>query len=335
MIRIKEQKRLVALFFAVMFFDATGAFAQNSIQSEVKEIQSPTGQPYTQKIIFDTVSISFSQSGYTNNPYIFYRTKVGSPTATEVAHLVNPDFHVKDVKVLGNEMFFCGDFGGKGFIAREVTNSFFTNGTFKWDFIQNSMSIEKIEVFNNQSGLQIVGIGIDPNKQTFFLHYDEPAGNYDIYQSSDPKEVMEDLELNSQHILTVSYLPLQSGTVGVVIRRYDQNNISVATTIQRSFDFKTYNDTLSKFQAKTIWGDYLAVVGTAKDAGTAILAATFAVTINTMPILQADRIEGFNDANIKIRDLTYNDNSGDQTLLILASTTSNTYPNTTLDGVIK
>ncbi|MDR1726097.1 MAG: hypothetical protein LBR28_06890 [Bacteroidales bacterium] len=54
MIRIKEQKTLVALVFTVMVFSAKSAFAQNSIQSEVTQQQDIQ---YTQKVITEDPQI--------------------------------------------------------------------------------------------------------------------------------------------------------------------------------------------------------------------------------------------------------------------------------------
>ncbi|MDR1847930.1 MAG: hypothetical protein LBR17_07450, partial [Bacteroidales bacterium] len=85
MTKFKEQKRLVALFFAVMFFDATSAFAQNSIQSEVWEVTQQQDFQYTQKVITEDpqTTISFTQHQATGE-YEFYRTIMGNPNIQSV-----------------------------------------------------------------------------------------------------------------------------------------------------------------------------------------------------------------------------------------------------------
>jgi hypothetical protein len=322
MIKIKEQKRLVALFFAVMVFDATSANAQ-SIKSEVKEINTATGVPYTQKIVAlnNDTTIAFTQSINGNMPYVFYLTPTPlGITNADVAELVDPNYIVNDVKTLSigsnNLVFFCGEFKGQGFIARAIITNLFAGGTnaFQCNMIQNSVSIDKIEVFNNTSGIHVVGIGTNVNGQSFFLDSDMSTNG--LYYCINQNETLDDLTINNQYVITVGRNNNSQMATDIILRRYDKNNIP-APTNEIAFNFAKSN-ILHKLHVKTIYNDSIAVVGITDNNTASTLAMI--VDATTFGIVKAEYFDGYKYQSIEVRDLTYYPTLKE--LIILEYTTS-------------
>jgi hypothetical protein len=165
--------------------------------------------------------------------------------------------------------------------------------------------------------MQIACIGVDVNNQSFFLHLDYGTLNYEMFYSNYPKEIIDDLEINSQYVVTVGHAnSLSAGGSDIIITRYDINNVNINNQFALNF---AQASVLKKLHAKTIHNDFLAVVGATDYNGAATLAFIFDV-INPLSIPQSEYFIGYKNQNIDVRDLTYY--NVDKKMVILGYTTS-------------
>lgn len=262
-------KKLLLSLIAIVFTIQSLAQTQGVV-SAVREINR-IGEIYSQKIItLDNANAIILSHGSSNGNYEFYKT---ADNSTNADLAIIPDgFIVKDFQILDDGIYFCGSVSNKdigatrGFIARATIYNLFYNASFDFDTIQNTQSIDKIKVYyDNNSAIQIVGIGIDNNVQNLFIHCDENNNwGYDIYQSSSIAEMFDDIILKGNYVVTVGRED-NSGN-NLVVRRYEKNNIANISQI------KFINNTVwlydDSFLADTIGGNCIAAVVSGMDEGT-------------------------------------------------------------------
>ncbi|MDR1846657.1 MAG: hypothetical protein LBR17_00860 [Bacteroidales bacterium] len=331
---ITNNKIIVTILLVLgCFFAISKVFAQTQpIQSEVWNMEGIKGIPYTQKIIKEDMYtlIAFSQIDTQNNPYVFYRTSIGNANI-DVAELP-PEFKVKDMVILNDTIYFCGYIeNSSGFIARAKISDLFYNNYFDFDLISISDSIRKIEVYkrNSDNKIQIVAVGTDTHQIDFFLHSDEVISwSYDIYYNTNYTELVDDLEINDEYVVTVgsvsSYYSSPFGT-GIIIRRYEKNNIP--NNDHQMFAQYAMIPLYDRFQAKTIYGNYLAIVGVVYNdfhpsypIKTLLLIADVMNPTISLPIQQ--NVDG-NFTKDFLRNLTFYD--VDRKMIILESKNSGLY----------
>ncbi|MDR0789509.1 MAG: hypothetical protein LBO06_01795 [Bacteroidales bacterium] len=318
------------LVFAVAIALAMQGFAQTvGVQSVVREI-SQTGQINTQKIISvnqDTVII-LSQT--TNGEFEFYL--VGENASNVDVAEIPANFEVKDLKVLGGLIYFCGQVTQNnqvnGFVARARIADLFKYSNFKWDTIQNSKSIDKIEVYYYESQfVYIVGIGVDNNGKSLFVHCDEYANwNYYIYQSPYADEIFDDIILkdtvvmypitNLKYVITVGR---RNNEKDIVVRTYYKYNIS--NTSEHVYHLFANNDELAPYplHADSLHYKWIAIAGIIEDvSGNDEKTTAFFVDIAATPsfyMYQTQSFGSYNKGDADIRDIMYSEI--DTTLLIV------------------
>jgi hypothetical protein len=169
--------------------------------------------------------------------------------------------------------------------------------------------------------MQIACIGVDVNNQSFFLHLDYGTLNYEMFYSNYPNEIIDDLEINSQYVVTVGHAPSLFSGFDLVITRYDINVITTNNQLALNFP----NDKLLyKLHAKTVFNENLAVVGTTDYNGASTLMCVFDV-INPS-IIKTEWMDGYGNQTIDIRDLAYYPSTKELIILELANTSQSTIP---------
>ncbi|MDR1846748.1 MAG: hypothetical protein LBR17_01340 [Bacteroidales bacterium] len=276
--------------------------AQQAIQSEVYEIQQDfQSYSYTQKIITmdDDNMIAFSKTNLQNEPYIFYYIRVGSSNVR--AAELNPDFEVKDMVLLKDTIFFCGQFAQHlGFIARAKVSDLFSN-TFEYDVIPDFGSIDKLEAFyrSGDSARQIAAIGTKYNSNfSYLLHSDEAIGwQCDIfYDNTAIPETLDDIELNTKEIVTVGRKSNQSGTA-IILTIYDKDNFYVPPPFIIMEGYFVF--ALNKLHAKNTEDELLAVSGTFTDVNTSQTGTLNIVAdMQSISITQRQYFDGYNNIDI-------------------------------------
>ncbi|MDR1847503.1 MAG: hypothetical protein LBR17_05240 [Bacteroidales bacterium] len=304
------------------------SFAQTQIISKVQSVQGVTHELYsTQKVVMEnpTTTIAFSHNFATGNPCTFYR--IDSNNVTTDVVILDTAFEVKDMVILNNYLYFCGNFKNTtGFIAKANINDLFYNTLqFEYDKIPISISIDKIEAYIYNNATQIVAIGTDTNvtqpyhPMQFLLHSNEALGwFYRIYYSNDPAERMDDLELTNHYVVTVGKKYTEAGDF--IVRRYDKTNIPINNGTIQPFT----ENAIDNFHCKATQGDDIGIAGTTFDANANTKTLCLVFDVVGLTINQSQYINGYQNQNIIIRDMAYD--PSDNHILLIEQTPSLQYP---------
>jgi len=309
---------LIAIVFTIQSLAQT-----QGVVSAVREINR-IGEIYSQKIItLDNANAIILSHGSSNGNYEFYKT---ADNSTNADLAIIPDgFIVKDFQILDDGIYFCGSVSNKdigatrGFIARATIDNLFYNASFDFDTIQNTQSIDKIKVYyDNNSAIQIVGIGIDNNVQHLFIHCDENNNwGYDIYQSSSIAEMFDDIILKGNYVVTVGRE--DNSGYNLVFRRYEKNNITnISQTKFINYTGWQYEDS---FLADTIGGNSIAAVTSGIDGGNNLITLAHFINVLSLSMQQIQAYGSnkyFGHEYRLIRDIKYS--YIDNKLLILEET---------------
>ncbi|MFV0500780.1 MAG: hypothetical protein ACK5MH_04195 [Bacteroidales bacterium] len=302
-------KRIILIWIVSLL--SIQAFSQ-SISSVVEDFDH-LGDIYTQKIeISDNKTYILSQNGGHSEIY----------NVDDLLVAIFPSYlTIKDFKILGDEIYFCGTSACLGFIAKSSINDLFYNNSYSWDNLIESQSLNEMEVYidANQS-VNIACIGIDNFGDPMFFHYEESTNIYNIFKSGDTTEVFDDIILKGNYIVTIGRK--LNSLRDFILRVYDKNNLS---TWGRRFDNGTNWRYINRLIADTVDGNNIAVVGEAEDYGANLITiASFVDITNLMAVsywFGSPKYIGNYGEYKHIRDVMYS--TADRKLLVLEE-----YPHT-------
>ncbi|MDR0789860.1 MAG: hypothetical protein LBO06_03580 [Bacteroidales bacterium] len=329
------RKLITLLTFTLAGF---GAAAQTQpIQSEVQEVQQGFNAfAYTQKIVAEDPDdfIAFSQTDLSGEPYVFYFIQVSSQDA--ILAELDPDFAVKDMVLLKDTIYFCGQFAqDMGFIARAQISDLFWNNVFEYDVVPDFASIDKVEAYYRPSDavLQIAAIGTRYNSTfSYLFHSDEALGwqSEILYDNTATPEILDDLELSTKGVMTVGRKFNLLGT-GIIVREYDKDYLMSYFDVMEGYP-ALY--ALNKLHMKFTEDEKLAIAGTFINNNTA-QTRTLALIADMYSInfVAREYFDGYNNTDIDVRDLAYF--PADGKALILETTTSTGYPTNPFDAAIE
>jgi hypothetical protein len=189
-----------------------------------------------------------------------------------------PNFIVRDFKILGSDIYFCGQTNNQGFVAKTTINNLFSNASFDFGILQQTLSINKIQVYyDNTSNVRIVGIGCNSSNQAVFVDCNGSGWNYDVYQSPSTTEIFDDIILQNNEVITIGRPTLS--IIETILGKYYKNNMS-------SMRMKIYQTSGWRFMdtlvATTIGTDSIAIVGECTDyEDNNLVTIALIVNINT------------------------------------------------------
>ena len=253
------------LFLWIVSLLSIQAFSQ-SISSVVEDFDR-IGDIHTQRIVIeDNRTFILSQNGVDSEIY----------NVDDLIVAIFPSYlTIKDFKILDDEIYFCGTSSGVGFIAKANIYDLFYNNSFYWGFVPYSQSLDKMVL---DIDFNVACIGTDNSGESIFFHYRENNGNYEIYKSTEPDEVFDDIILHGQEIITIGREPNNYPT-SFNVRGYDINSL---ITWEYRFDNGTSWRYINKLLATSVYNNSIAIVGEGEDDGTNLITITSIVDLNNI-----------------------------------------------------
>lgn len=153
----------------------------------------------------------------------FVKTETGS---TSVDYGIIPsNFEVYDFKILGENIYFCGDDGRTGFIGKVDFNTLFVGGNFDYYEISSTSVVYELEVYYNTitESDDIVALGTNSTSTMYYcINYNVSSSisSYEIYPTL---KVLQSITQTENYIGVIVSDPL-TNEFGVI--RHQKNNIS-------------------------------------------------------------------------------------------------------------
>ncbi len=205
------KKNYYLLIFFILLFAITVSYAQmqgiNTSSERLTQSIETLGEFVKVENIDDRSILTLSRD-INSNYSTFIKTKKDT-NYIEIGHPINVNFEIYDFKIFNDSVYFCGRFGGIGFIAWIRLEYIFNSGIFYYSLLNPITVVYNLEVFktSNNGAPKVVALGYNTNNQMYsFIDYNvwSNTSTYDVYNTSFK---LQNLTQTDKYIAVVSSLP--------------------------------------------------------------------------------------------------------------------------------